>query len=438
MIVSIKPDSIHLLQRCKTRNENLMKALEVNQMLSRELQLDMLLQRIMETIQQVMETEACSLFLLDEKTGDLLFQVALGKAENRLKELHRLPRGTGIAGWVAEHGQPLRIHDAYADSRFNPYFDQQTGFQTRDILCTPIFYGKACIGACQVINRNHGTFSKDDLHLLESLAQMSAVAIENAKAHQQLLKQSLLEHDLQLAHQLQQSFLPARPPEVNGYSCAFSNQPALEVGGDFFDTFILPDGRVAYLLGDISGKGVSAALIMSRVIKDLRFKTMKGGTAGEILTRFNKMFSATTSKGMFVTLVILVLHPESGEIEYANAGHLPPVHIIDGQACMVAGASGPPAGIIPSIKYHSLQLHLGAGESILLYTDGITEAVNPQGELLGSSKPLEWLCIPFNDVQACVHGLLDRVREFTCSEPQSDDITLLLLKRNPPALPLTQ
>jgi len=376
-----------------------------------------------------METEACSLFLLDNETGDLVFQVAIGEAEEKLKELYRVPKGTGIAGWVAEHGQSLCIDDAYADSRFNSYFDKQTGFQSRNLLCSPIFYRKTCIGACQVINRRNGAFSKDDLHLLESLAQMSAVAIENARAHQQLLKQSLLKHDLQLASQLQQSFLPSLPPKINGYDCAFKNQPALEVGGDFFDTFVLPDERVAYLLGDISGKGVSAALIMSRITKDLRSETMKGGTAGVILTRVNRMFSATTSQGMFVTVVLLLLHPESGEIEYANAGHPPPVHLIDGHAHMTAGASGPPAGIISSTRYQSMRLHLDSGEGILLYTDGVTEASNPVGKFLGKERLLQWLCMPSIDVQDCIHDLMKRVRKFTRNEPQSDDITLLILKR---------
>lgn len=430
MVAPLKSESIRLLHLCKTRNEHLIKALEVNQMLSRELHLDMLLQRIMETIQQVMETEACSLFLLDDETGDLVFQVALGEAEDKLRELHRVPKGTGIAGWVAEHGQSLRITDAYADARFNPYFDHQTGFHTKQVMCSPIFYLDACIGACQVINCKQGSFTRDDMHLLESLAQMSAVAIENARAHQQLLKQSLLEHDLHLAHQLQQSFLPALPPEINGYDCAFANQPALEVGGDFFDTFILPDKRVAYLLGDVSGKGVSAALVMSRVIKDLRFEAMNGGTAGTILTRFNRMFSATTRQGMFVTIVLLILHPESGEIEYANAGHLPPVHIIDGHPYMAAGASGPPAGIIPSVQYHALRLHLGRGAEILLYTDGIIEACNPRGELLGRERLLAYLRIPFINVQSCIHSLMGHVQQFAGSEPPADDITLLLLKRD--------
>ncbi len=425
----MSPDSTRLLRLCKARNANLMKALEVSQILSRELHLDVLLQRIMETVQQVMKAEACSLFLLDNQTGDLLFQVALGKAEEKLRDLHRVPKGSGIAGWVVEHGHSLYIDNAYADSRFNPYFDQQTGFQSRDLLCTPIFYRDVCIGACQVINRKGGSFSKDDLCLLESLAQMSAVAIENARAHQQLLKQSLLEHDLRLASQLQQSFLPSLPPEITGYDCAFSNQPALEIGGDFFDAFVLPDGRVAYMLGDVSGKGVSAALIMSRVTMGLRSEAMKGGAAGTILTRFNRIFSATTSQGMFVTVVLLILHPASGRIEYANAGHPPPVHMTGGHARMTAGASGPPAGIISSIRYQSLQLYLGSGEALLLYTDGVTEASNPRGEMPGGKKLLQWLCTDAVDVQNCIHDLIKQVYKFTGNETQSDDITLLVLKR---------
>ncbi|MFQ5355560.1 MAG: SpoIIE family protein phosphatase [Mariprofundaceae bacterium] len=422
-----------LLEHCKIRNAHLMKALEVNQLLSRELQLGQLLQLIMETTQNVMDAEACSLFLLDDETGDLLFQVALGQASVKLKELYRLPKGTGIAGWVAEHCKPLKIDDVYADERFNPAFDAETGFRTRNMLCIPIFYNKECIGVCQLINRKEGSFTRSDLQLLESLGQMSAVAIENAKTHQKLLKQSLLEHDLQLAHQLQQSFLPASPPKIKEYECAFLNRPALGVGGDFYEAFILPDERVAYLLGDISGKGVSAALLMSRVIRDLRFEALNGGNAGEILTRFNQTFSRETRQGMFVTIVLLILNPESGDVDYANAGHMPPAHLIDGEAFTVAGAADPPAGILPSIQYQSRDLHLGPGEALLLYTDGLTEANNPQGEMLGRERMLKWLSVTLGKAEYCIQDWLKRVQQFAGSEPLGDDITLLLLKRQSPS-----
>jgi len=420
-----------VLRKCQRRNERLQKALEINQLISSELQLGLLLQLIMEVTQKVMEAEACSLFLLDAETGDLVFQVALGESGDKLKELYRLPRGTGIAGWVAEHVQPVLQNDVYSDKRFNPDYDRQTGFHTRNMLCVPVRYGDVCIAVCQVINRIGGDFSEDDLHLLEPLSIMAAVAIENARVHQKLMEQTLMEHDLSLAHQLQQSFLPQEPPRTPGYSCAFINRTAFEVGGDLYDAFSLPDNRVAYLLGDVSGKGVAAALIMSRVLKDLRFEAIEGGSAGEIITRFNHGFCNAIQHGMFVTLILILLNPETGHVEIANAGHLPPVVRYGDLIRFGEQASGPPVGIVSMAGYQTQEMELRSGETILLYTDGVTEARNPEGEMLGEDNMLAWLAGAPDGSVSCVDYMCQRVQRFAGSTRQSDDITLLALSRYP-------
>jgi len=422
---------VRILKQCQKRNERLRKALEVSQLISSELQLGPLLRLIMEVTQRVMEAEACSLFLVDAETGGLVFQVALGESGDKLKEIYRVPKGSGVAGWVAEHVQPVLLNDVYADERFNPDYDRQTGFRTRNMLCVPVCYGGTCIGVCQVINRIDGDFSEEDLQLLEPLSIMAAVAIENARVHQKLMEQRLMEHDLGLAHRLQQSFLPQEPPRTPGYTCAYVNRTAFEVGGDLYDAFTLPDGRVAYLLGDVSGKGVAAALVMSRVLKDLRFEAIAGGDAGEILTRFNREFCKAMQQGMFVTLVLLLLHPATGHVEIANAGHLPPV-IRYGQSIRLGEkASGPPVGIIDTVAYETHGMELRPGETILLYSDGVTEARNPAGALLGEKRMLDWLAEAPDGSVSCVDFLCDRVLHFADGERQSDDITLLALSRYP-------
>jgi len=419
------------LEMCRKRNERLLKALEVNQLISSELRLGTLLQLIMEVTQKVMEAEACSLFLLEEETGDLVFQVALGESGDKLKELRRVPRGTGIAGWVAEHVQPVLQNDVYSDDRFNPDYDRKTGFHTHNMLCVPVCYGGTCIGVCQVINRIGGEFCDEDLHLLEPMAQMAAIAIENARVHQKLIGRTLMTHDLNLAHQLQQSFLPQEPPKTPGYTCAYISRPTFDVGGDLYDAFTLPDNRVAYLLGDVSGKGVAAALIMSRVLKDIRFEAMAGGNVEDILTRFNHAFCKSVHQGMFVTLILILLDPETGHIEIANAGHLPPVIRYNNNLRFGERASGPPAGIVSMVEYQAYEMQLRGGETILLYTDGVTEARNPDGELLGEKNMLAWLADAPDGSVSCVDFMCERVQHFADGARQSDDIAMLALSRYP-------
>jgi len=418
-----------LLRQCRKRIACLEKALEVNRLVAGELKLGPLLRQIMEVTQSVMEAEAGSLFLVDGETGDLVFHVVLGETGNRLKELYRLPRGSGVAGWCAGHEQSVLLNDVYADPRFNPEYDRKTGFKTRNMICVPLRSHGECIGVSQVINRTHGQFSQADLQLLEFLAQMAAVAIDNARTHERLMKQNILKRDLALARSLQRSFLPAALPQVPDYSAAFHIRPAFDIGGDFYDAFRLPDNRIAYLIGDVSGKGVAAALIMSRILRDLRFEVAQGGTAGDILTRFNADFSLTTGNGMFVTIILMILDARTGRVEIANAGHTRPVHLSQQRIWLGDGASGPPAGVVPDSRYDTRNFPMQAGETILLYTDGITEAMNEKGAMAGEAGMLAWLQDAPHSARECITFLHDRVRRFAGEAQQSDDITLLALAR---------
>jgi sigma-B regulation protein RsbU (phosphoserine phosphatase) len=417
-----------LLRQCQKRNERLQKALEVNHLISGELQLGPLLHQVMHITQSIMDAEACSVFLVDEETSELVFHAASGKNEAKMKEICRLRIGCGIAGWCAAHIQTVRLTDVYADPRFNSDYDKQTGFTTRNMICSPLIAYGRLIGVTQVINHAHGDFTEADEQLLESLALMIAIAIDNAHTHQRLLKQQMLQRDMELAKSIQRSFLPARPPQTTGFEAAFQMNSAFDIGGDLYDALLLPDKRVAYLLGDISGKGVAAALVMSSILKDIRSELALGGDAGDILSRFNASFSTTVSKGMFVTMMLMILDPATGRLETANAGHLPPAHLLDDRIWLGKEASGPPAGILPDIRYVCEHDVLRPGEMILLYTDGVTEAANEDRDMVGSDTLLSWLQDAPRSPEECISLLLRRVQIFAGEAQQTDDITMLALK----------
>ncbi|ATX78512.1 sigma-B regulation protein RsbU (phosphoserine phosphatase) [Mariprofundus aestuarium] len=418
-----------LLEHFRKDNERLRTALKINQLIAGELKLGPLLKQIMEITQSLMQAESCSLFLHDETSGELVFHACSGEKESQLKEICRLPKGSGIAGWAAENLQTLRLTDVYADPRFNSEFDRETGFVTRNMICTPLIARGKLIGVSQVINRQDGDFSKADERLMESLVQMVAIAIDNARTHERLMEQQLLQHDHELAKSIQESFLPNEMPEVDGYQAAFHMNSAFEVGGDFYDTVRLPDGRFAYLIGDISGKGVSAAMIMSTVLSDIRMELTHGGSAAEVLNRFNLSLCKKAQNGMFVSLVLMILNPETGDLEIANAGHLPPVNILSQRIWQHDEASGPPAGVILDACYDCMRLVLEPGEMVLLYTDGITEARNIDHEILGAGRLLAWLGECPDTPEMCMGYLIERIRLFTDQAAQSDDITLLILGR---------
>jgi sigma-B regulation protein RsbU (phosphoserine phosphatase) len=420
-----------LLKQCQRRNDRLQKALEINRLIAGELNLGPLLGQIMKTTQSIMEAESCSLFLLDDETGDLVFHATSGRDEAHLKEICRLAMGCGIAGWSAEHKQTVRLSDVYDDPRFNVEYDRQTGFTTINMICSPLIVHGKLIGVSQVINSKHGKFTESDEQLMEAIVQMVAIAIDNARTHQRLLEQEVLQRDLELAKSIQNSFLPESAPEVPGYEVAFHMNSAYEVGGDFYDTVRMPDQRVAYLLGDISGKGVSAAMVMSTVLRDIHAELAEGGSAGEILSRFNISLCKTASNGMFVSLILMILDQRSGDMEIANAGHPPPVLLQQQQSVQQAGASGPPAGIITDIQYGCVAIALQPEEMVLLYSDGITEARNELRRMVGVKRLLAWLNDAPNSPQACIDFLVTEVQQYIGQAKQADDITLLALRKSP-------
>jgi len=411
------------------QNKRLLKALEINHLIAGELKLAPLLKQIMALSQSIMSCETCSLFLLDEKDNTLVFNVCSGSNDAQLKEICRLPLGSGIAGWCAEHAETVRLDDVYADPRFDESFDRQTKFTTLNMISTPLYVHNKLIGVCQIINHKQGFFSESDQQLLEALVPMMAIAIDNARAHQHLLEQEIFQRDLILAKSIQQSFLLENPINTPGYQASFYMRTAFDVGGDFYDIIHMPDERIAYVVGDISGKGVSAAMIMSSVLNDLRRELTFSGNAGEVLSRFNTELCKKAKNGMFVSLVLMILQPETAQLEIANAGHLPPIHMHQQSVWQHNEASGPPTGIVSDIHYTYDSHTLLSDEILLLYTDGITEARNRSDDMLGIERLMTWLKkdTPIS-AQCCVEYLNDHIAQFTSGAKQNDDLTMLVLK----------
>ncbi|MDQ6970380.1 MAG: SpoIIE family protein phosphatase [Mariprofundus sp.] len=418
-----------MLSKClETQNERLLQALEISHLIAGELKLAPLLKQIMAHTQSIMNAETCSLFLFDEEKNELVFNVCAGEKEAQLKEICRLPMGKGIAGWCAQRGESLCIDDVYADAHFEVAFDRQTDFITRNMISTPLYVHQKLIGVCQVINCQHGVFSSSDQQLLEAMVPMMAIAIDNAHAHQQLLDAEIFQHDMVLAKSIQDSFLLDVLPELDAYRAVFHMRSAFDVGGDFYDAVHMPDHRMAYIVGDISGKGVSAAMLMSSVLSDLRLQLSRGGSASDIMNRFNVELCKKVQQGMFVSLLLMILNPKTGQIEIANAGHLPAIHLSQGSVWQHHEASGPPAGILSGIRYEGEMLSLAGGDMLLLYTDGVPDARNVSDEMLGTDRLLQWLNHAPSDANECLAYLKHCIAKFTADAKQSDDLTMLILQ----------
>jgi serine phosphatase RsbU (regulator of sigma subunit) len=251
-----------------------------------------------------------------------------------------------------------------------------------------------------------------------------------AKQQQEAQERERIEQELRIARLIQQTLLPKSVPVLPGYDLAARYQPAREVGGDFYDFLELPEGRLGVVVGDVTGHGVPAALMMANTQSVLRAVAQRGGSKpGRILAEVNEVLWTYMPPNMFVTCFCGILDPESGSFRYANAGHNLPYCHQEGMAIELR-ATGMPLGLMPAMSYEEKEITLKPGESVLLYSDGLVEAHNPQREMFGTPR-MQGLVGTHPGGVALIDTLLAELEKFTGEQwEQEDDITLVTLKRS--------
>lgn len=411
-------------------NNNLYKILELNSKINSTLNLEELLGILMNTAAEVMDTHAASLMLLDHSGQELIFKVALGCKANQLKESFRVKVGEGIAGTVAATGKALMVNDVQNDTRFAKRFDASTGFKTEAILCVPMHAKGKMIGILQAINpRNRKEFSREDLSLFQVFADQAAIAVENARLHTETLQQEKTKQELRIAHDIQQNFLPDLTENKFCFDIAAQNIPARQVGGDFYDVLQTGEGRVSVMIGDVSGKGVPAALYMVRAISEYRFLAPLCKNPQELVTKLNRVLSKNAPLGMFVTLLCMTLDHKTKSLEYVSAGHHPVlVRKKNGEIHELSNTGGLPAGLADDSVYEQASCPLENGDSFLAYTDGITESRNLKGEEYGVARLKKSFHV--HDFKAAENTpkILAEVEKFSEGTPAHDDATVLLIQ----------
>ncbi len=395
--------------------------------------LDDLLRLILSQLVHVIDAERGTLYLIDAARGELWSRVLQSEAEE-LSEI-RLKIGEGVAGYVAASGQTLNIADAYEDARFNAHFDQITGYRTRSILAAPMVNPQQkIIGVVQLLNKRGGSFTAHDERLLAAMTVQAAISIENARLYQQEIQQRVFQREVEMARNIQSSFLPDVVPQPAGWEIGALWCPARGVAGDFYDFYRLPDGRLAVMIADVSGKGVPAALFMALSVTVLRFGVMMNLAPDEVARRANVMILDEQRSHMFATTFIAYLAPDGGALEYTLAGHNPPLlYRADEGRCAYLPTDGVAIGIFPQVEYHTHTLTLASDDVLLLYTDGITEAINAREEEFGEERLRALVAAnAHRPAQTLVERILEAVQAFTGEQELLDDATLVALKRQAP------
>jgi sigma-B regulation protein RsbU (phosphoserine phosphatase) len=319
--------------------------------------------------------------------------------------------------------------DLQGDSR---YAAQQSihALRLRAAICAPIIFHEQIYGVIQVDSALGASFfDQADLGLALSLASQVGMALGYARLHASAVQRELLERDMSLARKLQQNFLPPGPLVAPGYSCAVEYKPALAVGGDFYDFLDLGGGLVGVVVGDVSGKGVSAALYAARLTSDLRHQAAGQTAPAAILDRTNRATATRDNQGMFATVAVAVLDPRSRRMHVASAGHpLPLARTVCGEVTMLGKTGDSPLGIDPAATFQQYGYEIDPGDAIVMYTDGVSEALNDREELFGEDRLIEALKRSDGTVDGILGHVQSDIRVFVGGEPQSDDVTMVCLR----------
>jgi serine phosphatase RsbU (regulator of sigma subunit) len=268
-------------------------------------------------------------------------------------------------------------------------------------------------------------FTGDDLNLLTVMANVAAIRIERERLAEIEQAERLMTAELEQAAEIQRQFLPSCPPAVPGLELAGYNAPCRTVGGDYYDFLPQPDGRVVLALGDVAGKGMPAALLMTSLQAKVHAIAETSAGPADAMVRLNRSLAANTPRNRFITFFYALIDPRTGELTFCNAGHNPPLLVRAGGTVTLLECGGPVLGIFPSLRYEQECLRLTKGDLLLLYSDGVSEACNPAGEEF-DQQLLELVVSRRNEPPgALIQAINDCVRDWLGGLPPADDITLL-------------
>jgi sigma-B regulation protein RsbU (phosphoserine phosphatase) len=391
---------------------------ELTQHFAEALELDRTLERALESIAGHVGAEAGSLWLIEAEGLEIACAACVGP--NPITGM-RLSISEGIVGRCVRENACQTVFDAANDPSFSQKMDRESGFATRSILCAPMRFSEDVIGAVELVNKRGGDghFATRDAHLLQVLASSAGLAIANARLAADHLENERVRRELELAAEIQRNLLPR--PQPAPFPIYGLNVPARTVSGDFFDILPISRGRFHFCLGDVSGKGMNAAMLMAKTASLYRCLARESSNPGVLLARLNDEICETATRGMFVTMAAGVYDSRSGTVRLANAGHEPPlVHAQDGSFCDFP-ATAPPLGIVPATPFPENDVEL-AGGSLYLCSDGLTEAETAPGDALGA-EGLRRLVTRFRD--KLLAERIDAIVAEVSAMDLRDDLTLL-------------
>lgn len=385
------------------------------------------LEQIVSLVFEAVPADRCLLMMRDEANEEL--RVAVARLRDRVGEVGEIRVSRNVMDEVVMRGNSVLTSDAQHDPRFASGTMVLQG--VRSVLAVPLGVSEKVFGIIYADSPiAEGRFTEDHLKVLTTLASVAAIRVENAKLVEARFQQERLERELQLASEIQQRFQPAAPPIVPGYELQGISFPCYEIGGDYYDFIQRDDGRLVIALGDVSGKGTAAALLMSSLHAAIHAQTGSHDSIVDTISAVNKYLAENIPPNRFVTLFYAELDPESGAVSFLNAGHNPPLIVHAAGTVEQLASGGLPLGIKADADYREGRTTLQLGDVLVIYSDGVTEAASPNGEEFGPTRLYE---VVSRNVDASAAGIRDRIEsaltKFSQGTQAADDITLVIVKR---------
>lgn len=406
--------------------------LRVTRALGDHLALEQVLPRVLDSIFEIYPHADRGVILLTDEEGELVPMASKARYDDG-SEL-RISR-TVVSRALAQK-QAILSANAAEDSQFDAS-QSLMAMPIHSLMCVPMLgHEDEPLGVIELHSESaNRKFTESCLDLLVSVGNAAAIAVENARLHQVSLQQARLERDLEHARDVQRSFLPSGSPECPGYAFFTDYRAATAVGGDYYGFTELPDGRLAIGVGDVSGKGMPAALMMARLSSDVRFAMLQTGDPAEALALVNRSLAEARLDDRFVTFVLMVLDPVAHRLTFANAGHQPPLlRKADGSVLSLGeGSVGLPLNVSddPAHQPTPVEVELEPGATVLTYTDGLSEAANGVREMFGDDRVLAVFADERDSASAVGERLLREATEFVAGAPPRDDTTIVCFQRLP-------
>jgi sigma-B regulation protein RsbU (phosphoserine phosphatase) len=395
--------------------------------------LDIILNLLLDTLYTVIKYDAAGIFILSESITDLHYkfpgQKISGIARRGYKRVgetdEMLIDGKGIIGHVIKTGESMIVDDVRVEPRY--VVGRKKSLSE---ITVPIFVNDCVVGALDVESDELSAFNKNDLNLLKFFAEASAISVEKAILHQQILDKEKLEEQLQIAKDVQSSLLPSEPPNVDGYDIDAICIPTFEIGGDYFDYIPIDKNKLGIVVADVSGDGVPAALIMAAFRALLRNQVAQNPQPHIVLNILNKQIPEFCRKRDFITAFYGYIDLEQHNFTFTNCGHNHPLVLNSDGTLSSLEESGPSLNLVIDSDFKSSSINLNPGDSIILYTDGVTEIFDDDKEEFGLERLKNVLA---NSVEKSASGTVKNVvnatKDFSKRRYYLDDFTILVLKR---------